>query len=340
MRRPSPPPSALPSPLTSRATASALWVMLSAAALCGHLCAVTPSPCAADDGKAALQLAAADASLIVSVNVERLRAAPLYHTLWISLLTSPDVSDALSQLKGGAGFEPERDLSTLLLLTPADVERSQNYLLVAQGRFDRARFLAFAQSKGASYQERVHEGVTFYEVGPLAALGFIDSFLVLGTPASLRGAADVLRGATPKLTDSPALTARIRRLDQTLDAWFVFSLPPTLRADLAAASGLPSVSEVSAFSGSLDLQAGLTLQLYVHVDTAASAEALATFINALLHALAKRPELISAGLSDALSLPKAIATKDEVSLRLYLSAADTLRALTLIQSTESPDEGP
>jgi hypothetical protein len=315
-----------------------------AVSLCLWLCssgalpwAAPPPRALADDGKAALQLIPADAAFIASLNVEQLRGSPLYRALWAQLIADPAMADALRQLNDGAGFNAERDLSTLLLLSPADIGTSQDYLLVAQGRFDRARFLALAQSKGAAYQERAHQGVTFYEVGPLAAIGFIDSFLVVGTPASLRAAVDALRGTSPRLLTGAA-AAHFARIDHTQDAWFLLSLPPPMRADLAAAAGLPAAGEVVAVTGSLDLQKGLEARVTLHASTPTAAQALTTFCGALFPALASQPILQDAGLSAALTLAKVTASGKDISLTLSLNPAELTRALDALTSPEAPDE--
>ncbi len=227
-----------------------------------------------------------EAAFVAQANVTRLRQTRLFQK---ALAAAPkadpvaaggdaDSIKAYETFKAETGFDLTRDLDSLTLAMPSDVERTRTFVVVGRGRFDEARLATYmtrrAEAKGGKLIIENHHGVTLRGAPhePGARVAFLGPTTVLfGSADWVKRGIDLSRGDVSSgaaLEKNDTLMRLIGRTRTERGLWAVAEIPEKLRDRLPLPGKKVTVQTGSA---SLDLAGGLKLSLIAELASAAEA---------------------------------------------------------------------
>ncbi len=200
--------------------------------------------CAADTGL--LRLVMPDAKVIAGLQVDRTRDSAFGQFV----LSHMQLSDeSFKKLIAETGFDPQRDVSELMIASNWDSSSPQSrWLVLAKGRFDLQKIQSAAQSNGAATTN--FQGAPIYSYsGSTApdsdsAITFLDaSSAVMGDMTSVKAALGRQRSSAPASSD---LLKKVSLVSAKNDFWFITLVP---LSEFAAAMPNPNLS--SAMQGNM-----------------------------------------------------------------------------------------
>jgi hypothetical protein len=276
-------------------------------------CVSFAAPALANDGKANLKLAPADAFGVIHINAARLRTSPLVK----EFLALPDSQEALAEVKSKLGMNPETDLDGITIILPQDIPTGGKPFILLNGKYDVAKAKAAASAEG----DLTAKGNLMVDKQGMA-VAFENGRVVAGPEASVssalagkggNGALDALAGAAG--TDK--------------DIWFAAQVPAALAPMLGA--GDKNAGDIKAATGSLDLSNGaLALRVTITTGKPESAKALAEMANAQIQG-AGAAMAGQVGLGSAVKSLSVTAAGAAINISFNLTAAEVnvVKALAL-----------
>ena len=203
------------------------------------------------------------------------------HAIQRMYLADPGLRKALDQLFEGCGFEPGRDLRTVLVGMDVDgaaIAGAERTLLVASGKLSEGSVASCVTrhltSIGGALVQKPVGGRTHYHADSPAgqqdvwfAFGSKDTVVVSSTAELL---ADAL-GKGPRLVSDEAFAALVERARRPGAAiWAAGLLPPEIAKGLATATG-GAIEAPRAIFGHLAADTGLALEIGVELASAEEA---------------------------------------------------------------------
>lgn len=278
----------------------------------------------ASDGADAMKFVPEDTMFVMSVNVERFRDSPLYADLLAAVTADKEAQEMLKMLKDGAGFDIEKDLNTIVIAAPPEVMSTEEFIVIAEGNFDEKKFVAFAKEQGGDLVAADHAGQSYYEIDKKGGIVFYDDFLIAGPKALVQEVIEVEKGKANALSANTAMTELMDSADTSKDLWFAVELSADLQKELSAQ--MPTLGDIEAVNGSLDLASGLGLDLLVATASADSAKEIAELINQGIQEAAKDQTVAQLGLDGAVKGIKVDTDGTTIGVSLALTA-DELEVL-------------
>jgi hypothetical protein len=166
-----------------------------------------------------IALIPANSTLVAGIDVVQCRGSQFGQYL----LSKSQASDAhFDQFMTQTGFDPRRDLDSIVVTTSAPEESSKNaaFAILARGNFDQAKITATAVAKGAV--AGMYQNVSILvskQHGQQTAIAFPDTGMaVMGDLASVH---QVIQNLTTPAKLDTELTNRIDLAGTANDAWFV-----------------------------------------------------------------------------------------------------------------------
>ena len=194
-----------------------------------------------------LALVPAEASLVLSLDFDRLRATPAGNRL----LASPAraLEHLFAELARGAGIDLATQVRRLLVALPGERQDDDRLLVILEvSPLDRARASAWLRSRPTT-----------------SSAGFVagPDRVVLARGAWAAPGAD--RKPSGELTDDAASDQELRRLCERAARqpaiWFAAIVPASLRQRLIGENRFPDVASVARLHGSLGVDGGLRAEL-------------------------------------------------------------------------------
>jgi hypothetical protein len=231
----------------------------------------------------------ADSEVVVNVNVRQLLDAPLVkmHALDLAREALKGV-DMAEDILNDLGFDPFKDLDRIIAASPGGTDRDRG-LLIAHGKFDRAKFKAKAEDVIKTYGDvmkirKVPDGTgghyLVYEVNhPEAPMPFFVALPEDNTFLAAPGK-DYVVDALKKIgkTEKPALKdkelqALLEKVDarQTVSVAAVGTALKGLLADQAPAEAIAVLDKLTAIGGGLTLGEDIKLEVVASTKDAADA---------------------------------------------------------------------
>ena len=194
---------------------------------------------AADQGL--LKLVMPDAKVVLGLEVDQAKASPFGQYL---LSQVPSGEQGLQKLMAETGFNPEKNVSEILIASNGPQQSASRGLILARGSFNVAKIETAAQANGGTVTSFSGvDVITHSHEKQVRALAFPnDSTAIAGDLAAVQNAIGQLHGA-------PGLSQRMQNTVQTASAggdfWFVTLAP---LADFSAV--VPDQSMGNAMKGS------------------------------------------------------------------------------------------
>ncbi len=269
----------------------------------------------AGNGQNLLQHTPSSSSIIVSVNLEQLRASPIYQMIWGMMASNAEVQEVLTQMQTQAGFDPNTDLSTMLVALGGDDEK---FAILVEGNFNVEQITAFFGTLGEEMATTQYAGHTVYhdpsETGAdKAYFSFVNNnLLAVGTQDELGAVLDVVAGTGTALAANEQLNSLCTATDMAGVFWFAGIMTPTMQADLV---GSP-MAGMTTVRGDGNLTGGLNVAYYLGTSTADEATAMSTFLQAGIAQARTQPEVAQMGLTGLLDAVTVASADNEVSINV------------------------
>lgn len=298
--------------------------------LVAALFALVAVPAMADDGTSGLKFVPEDTMMVIGIDVENLKSAPLFKDLMTAVMSDAEAKKNIDKLKEVTGFDYEKDLSSLLIAVPPDVDKTENFLIVVKGKIDEKKFVQYVKDEGTDIKEDKHEGVTWYEMDKEAGMAFVDGHVIIAPKAALKAAIDTQKGKMKDVTKNSGINDLIKATKTSANVWMVVSLPKAFREEITKGGGLPG--DIESGYASIDLKSGLALRVTLNTSSADTATSIAKMATDGLAGAGSDPQLKAMGL-DAAVTKLSIKAKDKaVDVSLDLTDKEVEKIKTVVQS--------
>jgi hypothetical protein len=278
------------------------------------------------------------ARFVVSVDVARIRATPLWTRLSALAADDPQDRKRILALKARTGLDPLRQIHRIVAAFPDDARSLGQYAVVIDGEgFEESRLVAYAREegepRGLKIEARPHEGRTLWVGGPDGTAGFFvgKTRFVLGAGGWAEAMADLADGRSGSpggdggpggsAAQDPELSHLVGRIDPARALWFAAVVPLDLRRALVADPARDSAASVTRMAAAVDLGPGLTAELVADLSNAADARALVARIQTTVREAKRNAQVLVMGLApylDALTV-----TAEGPQLRVTLTLAES-----------------
>jgi len=258
-------------------------------------------PAEAGNGKNALALLPENTALVMTFDVERIRASATGKRLLDAILAADEMKQAVTGLREMARFDLMRDLETIVVGMADDFERSEHIAVIAEGRFNEVAIVDMARKTAKSFAERKHRGISYYLINGDTALGFFGGFAVMATEEAMPGVIDVHRRKARSASSSKALSVLVEATDVGSDMWFVFAIPQLLRRDIARETGGHSVDSAVA---TVDLSSGIRSRVRMNLSSKAAAKSVEKLARQRLKQISRDRDVAALGLAGPLRRAK------------------------------------
>ena len=296
------------------------------AASCRGGCARKVDPAATVQGR--LALLPAPTRVVVSLDVARLRGSPAVGKLAALAKQDPQGDHDLEELTRRTGFDPLRQIDSILVGFPDDARvRGELALVLRAEHLDQARLVGYVrdqlQKKGDDLVSAPHGRFTLWSARgkPEVAGFFVDErTFVLGAGGWAPRLADLVETAHPG--DSAATNLDLTRLAARADGhalWAAAIVPAETRRALAADPQTRAAGSLVDLVVGIDLGKGLDAVVDGDVATAADAQALAAKMQDTLRDAKRSAQILMLGLGPYLDGVTARADDRRFELRASLA---------------------
>ncbi|MFN3202509.1 MAG: hypothetical protein ACE366_29195 [Bradymonadia bacterium] len=260
--------------------------------------------------QAAMQMIPSDTTAVVSFDMQRIRKAPLYQSMVGMAKQAPDGQKALAEIKAKTGVDIEKDIDSVILAIPADVDKSEAVVVIVKGKLDQGKLTAAAVKEGKA-KEASHNGVKTVAVDG-GSFAFMNGYLVAGPTVAVHKAIDASKG---KGGLNKALSQAISKVDTGKDMWMAVNINDQMRKNMPPD---PMTKALTGLRGSIDMAKGFGLKLDMSTNDAAKAAEIAKMITAQLNAQNGAPPMFA----NMLKKITAKASGKDVNINVALSSAD------------------
>jgi hypothetical protein len=280
----------------------------------------------AGTGKSALGKLPKDTSMVLTMNVDRVKKSPLFQDVLKLVQMNQEVSAALALLKAQTSFDITKDVHTVVVGLHSDFQTTEKVAIVVEGKFDAAKLLAFAKSTSSSVKEHKHRRVTYYSVDGDMCLAFLGGYLVAAPKSHITAVIDVHSGKAPSVKANKPFMQLYADADTSKDFWAVFLFPPDVRKQFKTQTGGYDLEGAAA---AVDIQNGLATDLHLATTSLAAATALTSLVKIGVAAASSDPQAKAIGLGAALSRMTVSQSKANVDIGFSLTPAElaTIRAM-------------
>ena len=290
----------------------------------------------------------ASADVILGAEVGPLARSALIERAVAGMLTAdPGLRGELEKLFAGCGFDPVRDLSTVLLAmdNPGEGTSSDRTLMVATGKLTEGKLAACVgkhmSQMGGTLVERAVNGRVHYQAD--APPGRLDVWFAFGSPQTLvvSSSAEFLAealGKGPRLA-SDGLMAQLIHRAHAPDAavWAAGRVPVAVGKGLASATS-GQVGPPRAMFGHLAADTGLTVELGVEMESPEQAKAALSLATNQLRLLAQVAQKWRLGRAMAKVTTETVGAT--LFVRAKLTDEELRQALAPIDRDAGPDQNP
>jgi hypothetical protein len=266
------------------------------------------SPAFAGNGEALVARVPAGMEGVVSVDVQRLRTAPVFADLTSVITSTSDYRSSIGTLtSNGVTFDPTTDVHTILLAFP-DADNTpdpDDALALIEATFNTDQVLAAAAANNYTVQT---SGDVRYFVARDRTVALLDATTVaIGPNDRVMQIVNAMAG-NGSLGVGPSLRTQVRGADKSEIVWFAM-VRPNATAGIQAAHGGATIA------------ATFSAEATGTAVSAAEATRLVTEGNAQRHSAASDPAMAAFGLAPVLAAVTLEAADTSVNVGLSLNAA-------------------
>jgi hypothetical protein len=309
--------------------------LYTALALSGALACVASCKRSGGAAREDLALLPRDASIVVSLNVGRMRNTQVWRKILDLRDQSAEAKKKYDAFVAKCGLDPVTQLDSATLAFPTGGQAEGEFAAIVHGTFDEAKLVACAREEA---QKQGHELVTVEyggkklyndrDSGQLFA-GLLDAHTVVAGGREWAKKVIDLAGGKAKgesVQDNEALRGLLGKV-RTGDAlWAVAQVPDSVRQKLSELRELDSSKSLKDVYGSVDFATGLALDATLDLGSEADAKDLATKLTSQLGETKKNSQVMMMGLASMIDAIKVTSNGPafQVSVKYNQSQVDQI----------------
>jgi hypothetical protein len=265
-----------------------------------------------------LALLPADTSMVITLDLDRLRGQAAWTTLLSGL--AKDTKPFLDGLAAGAGMDLTRQLHRVAIALPAERQGDDRLALIADVDVsDEARLATWLRARlgektGVLVRDR-HQVV-------LSQGTWKEDMSALSRAGKLAVSA----------ADNPELRRLCTRAAPDHGLWFAAVVPAAVRRSLVQEQRFPDVASITRVWGSLDLASGAHAELVAELSSAVDASELAYRLGVYLNLAKRHPDMLVRGLAPYLEALRLASHDARVHATLDLSGAQLSECIERIEA--------
>lgn len=257
----------------------------------------------AGNGQNLLQNIPQNSAVVIHVNVEQVRSLPLYQMIWGALVAQPDAQQVLGEMEAQAGFDPNRDVTSLMVAVSG--ENDDHWAILVEGTFNVPQigsYLATGPMASGELTTVDWQGHTVYfdPTDPEPDRGYFtflnNNMVAAGTQAELDAIIGTVTAGGANITANAAMNTLVDATDMSGAFWFAGVMTPAMQAEMVG-SPMEGMTQIN---GNGNFDSGLNVAYTVGTISAETATAMAAFFNAQLAQARIQPELQQMGLTSVL----------------------------------------
>jgi hypothetical protein len=280
-----------------------------------------------------------ETQIVISVDFARLRATPLWAQLAPLVTSNPDDKVQIDEIVRRTGFDPLRQIDSLVVAFPEEARNGGALGLVLRGKgFDEARLVAYVRDQVAKQGDDLFSfrraGRTLWATRkePMVA-GFFagDRTIVFGAGGWAEKMAELGGAGNPMGAESNlSLVHLVERAGVTSPVWAAAIVPAATRALLASDPALSSGAGVNRLALGVDTGGGLTVKVIADVASREQAQAMTNQVSDAIRAAKQSPQVLLMGVGpylDGISV-RAVDVSSEIVVKLSdTQVADAIERL-------------
>jgi hypothetical protein len=247
---------------------------------------------------------------VVSIDLERIRATPLWSRVAALAEQSPEDKRRLARLTERTGLDPLRQLRRITAAFPDDARARGEFALIVDGDgFDEPRLVAYAREEtGAKLDRRAEGPRTLWSAGGQTAGFFVGKQrFVLGGGGWAPALAQLAdgKGGEASAAANLELVHLVQRTQTRRAVWLAALVPLDVRQLLMADPKQASAGSVTRLGAGVDLGPGLTAEVVADLSNGADARALQARLQATVRESKRNAKVLMLGLGpylDALQI--------------------------------------
>jgi hypothetical protein len=251
-------------------------------------CRRSPSELAGETGPVhreipALKLLPPDARIILSLDLDHLRAEAAWKTILSALVK--DTSPWLGVVLSGSGLNLTERLHNVLIALPGERQADDRFAVIADGDgLDDARVIAWLRRQTGQ---------------ATVAMTRDHRQLVVGNGAWSQAMAGLATatGLSQSAADNPEMRRLCERTADGHGLWFAAVVPARVRRDLVQQDRFPDAASVMRMSGFADADAGLHAEVMAELSNTQDAVHLAHRLTVFLNQAKRHPQMLVLGLA-------------------------------------------
>jgi hypothetical protein len=296
---------------------------------------LTAPPAHAGKAAAGYGLVPSDAMGVLAVDLDALRAAPVYKELRAMIVEAAGGEEAFNAVKTMTGLDPDKDLKAVVMaFAPGFGTKNENFVLAVQAKANTRQIMAAMKKEGAKFTESKSKGGAYWQIDGEGALGFRGDWIVLA-PLPWWNEADA--GKVGGKLRAKGLAGLVASLDGKATMAGAIILPADIRQQIDAD---PSMAGLHSVATSLTLTKGLAAKLTLVMADAQRATDLVAMLQTQIKAAAAEPQAKEMGL-DAVATKAVIkANAKAVEIQFALGEATIKQLLGMVGSMMAPRRSP
>jgi hypothetical protein len=294
----------------------------------------------AGNGQSLLQYVPANSAVVFNIDLDQVRSLPLYQMIWGMATADPEVQGMLTEIQTATGFDPNRDLGSVVFAIPGGED--ERFAVLIEGTFDPTRIATFLATMPATEMASDTYGTYTRYHNPSETgsdkpfFSFVGANIVaFGTEAELNAVLDIAAGTGANVTTNATLNNVISLTDMSGLFWFAMTVTPEMAAQMADSP----VAGMTSARGGASYNAGLNANYTVGCADATAATNLATFLNDQIAQARTSPELTAMGLGAVLDGVTIAASGTDVTIAATIPEAtinQIIGIMTALMQSEMP----
>lgn len=292
------------------------------------LLASSSSPADAEPGKDALALLPEDTALVLSVDIKSMSRSQLAKDIFAFATRSGDIVETQKRLQEEAKLDLSKDVDSVVIGVAGDIEQAERLVILARGRFDKAKVAGFLKKDAGSSTQKQHRGVTYHALSDGTEFAFIGAYFVATPKGGLSKIIDIHRGKAASAKKNGQLTALTGKGHTKSNMWMAVVLSDAMRQEIAREAGGHSMNAVVA---GIDVATDMEVSALMLASDAKAAQALAAMLTSAGQEMAKESSMQMFGLGDAFNKMKVASKDTAVTVELTIPGASLQQLLPVLQ---------
>lgn len=280
----------------------------------------------ARESKQNLDMVPKDAIAVAEVNLDRMRAEPIWKRVEKAFNDNEQNKQKYEDLKKETGFDPLTQLDSIFVAFGAQPDAGNYGGVLRGGPFDQNKLVAYAkkevQKEGTTLQEEDYAGHKLYHPSDSQQgyVTFLDkNTIAFGGKDWLQKMIDLSSGKGESAGKNAELAGLVKKTNTSGALWGAGLVPESARQELQGNTGMAELAGMKDAFGSLDFAKGFALDVSFDLGSAADAQGLVAKVEQQMAMYKKNPQVQLLGMTPYLDAVKPSAKDSTFRLTMDLT---------------------